>query len=320
MPPDQLTRTEPLANAVIDALTCGDIAKAARRHRLDQNALSEAVDAFATAGLAALGDVAGTRWTQISLAFPDDPTSHRESRLAVAHVLDDLGDTGAHHGWWFMNKPPGWRIRTHNANEPAVVHELDRLHANGTITAWTRTIYEPETTAFGGTQAMAVVHDLFRADSHGVLAHQQARAPGLGAREASLVLLGALTRAARLDSFETGDVFAKVAAMRPPVTTSNTDIQSLADQAKPLLRIPTDATSPLLAPDGPAPHLRAWADAFTTSGKQLVDLADGGRLDRGLRSVLAQTVIFHWNRLALPAPSQATLATAIVQASLPRAD
>jgi thiopeptide-type bacteriocin biosynthesis protein len=268
----------------------------------------------------ALGDIGGTGWTQISLSFPDDAATRRRSRLAVAHLLDELGGSGAHDGWWFMNKPPGWRLRIHDAQQPAVVRELDRLHDNGTITAWTRTIYEPETTAFGGTQAMTLVHDLFCADTHGVLTHQQARTPRLGARETSLMLLGALTRAARLDSFETGDVFAKVAAMRPPTTASTTDLQNLADQAGRLLRIPTDSESPLLAPDGPAPHLRAWANAFATSGKQLADLADTGRHGRGLRSVLAQTVIFHWNRLALPARSQATLAAAVVQATPPGAD
>jgi hypothetical protein len=40
-------------------------------------------------------------------------------------------------------------------------------------------------------------------------------------------------------------------------------------------------------------------------------------VSRGLRAVLAHVVIFHWNRLGLPAVTQATLARAAASACLP---
>ena len=43
-----------------------------------------------------------------------------------------------------------------------------------------------------------------------------------------------------------------------------------------------------------------------------------GTLDRGLRDVLAHHVIFHWNRLGLPASTQATLARSAQAAVMDR--
>jgi hypothetical protein len=40
-----------------------------------------------------------------------------------------------------------------------------------------------------------------------------------------------------------------------------------------------------------------------------------GQLTRGLRTVIALHVIFHWNRIGLPASAQATLAQAATEAS-----
>ena len=45
--------------------------------------------------------------------------------------------------------------------------------------------------------------------------------------------------------------------------------------------------------------------------------ASAGTLGRGLRAVLAQTVIFHWNRLGLSAITQAVLTHAAASACLP---
>lgn len=312
MPADQLTRTEPLATAVLDALR-NDTARAAERHGLDPGTLASAVDAFSTAGLAALAGVPGSRWTQAHVIFPGnaDPA---ETTVAVAGVLDRLGEAGHHCGWWFLNKPPGWRLRLLDADRAALTGELDRLCAERVIAGWVATVYEPETTAFGGATAMTTVHDLFCADTRGALAHL-ATDSTLGPREASFVLLGALTRGARLDAFETADVFAKVAALRPPVRDDKAGaVRRLAARLRPLLLTRPDTTT--LAGTAGA-HIGPWADAFGTAGSRLADLAATGRLHRGLRSVLAQVVIFHWNRLALTGTAQAALAGAAVHALLP---
>lgn len=311
MPADQLTRSEALAAAVMYALTA-PVPEVADRYGIDRDVLADAVDAFTTAGLAALTPSTDARWSQANVTLPSDAASGE-----VARTLDELGQDSAHLGWWFLNKPPGWRIRLLDADQAALARSLDTLQADGVIGRWTWSVYEPETTAFGGTAAATCVHDLFCADTRGVLAHR-AGPEGLGAREASLLALTALARGARLDMFETGDMFAKVAALRPPVPADRAEeVRHLATALRPhLLAHPDPAALATLVGD----HLEPWVTAFETAGSQLADLASTGRLHRGLRSVLAQVVIFHWNRLGLSVGAQTALAGAAVHALLPGND
>lgn len=43
--------------------------------------------------------------------------------------------------------------------------------------------------------------------------------------------------------------------------------------------------------------------AFDIAGRTLATAATDGTLERGVRNILAHHVIFHWNRLGLPAPT-----------------
>jgi thiopeptide-type bacteriocin biosynthesis protein len=69
-------------------------------------------------------------------------------------------------------------------------------------------------------------------------------------------------------------------------------------------------SSPLVGPDGTLGHVATWSTAFHTVGTALGELARRGVLRRGLRSVLAHHVIFHWNRFGLPYDAQSVLARA----------
>ncbi len=63
---------------------------------------------------------------------------------------------------------------------------------------WLPYIYESETDAFGGTEAMDVAHELFHQDSRHLLTYQ----PGpenLGRRETAVLLASAMMRASGLD-------------------------------------------------------------------------------------------------------------------------
>lgn len=86
---------------------------------------------------------------------------------------------------------------------------LDELTGTGVNARWWPMVYEPETAAIGGPTAMDTVHDLFCADSVGVLDYLRQDAPGLGRRELSVLLLSGLLRAAGLDTFKCGDVSAR---------------------------------------------------------------------------------------------------------------
>jgi protein-L-isoaspartate(D-aspartate) O-methyltransferase len=224
-------------------------------------------------------------WWHASVAFPDP---HTDAARALATAL-------AGRRFHFLRKDAGVRLRT----EQPATDLLDQLVADRVITGWTAGIYEPETHAFGGPEGMEVAHDVFCADSPAALA--ETGTPG--ARERSVMLLSAMIREAGLDPFEAGDVYARWAALRPPVTPpQGTALEQAISAMRRLMN--TDAA---LRPDAEA----GWGErvaAFEDAGRRLRRLAADGRLIRGLRAVLAHHAIFAFNRAGVPAETQAATA------------
>ncbi|MGJ5751520.1 protein-L-isoaspartate(D-aspartate) O-methyltransferase [Streptomyces puniciscabiei] len=226
-----------------------------------------------------------TSWWHASVAFPDQ---HAPAAQALATAL-------AGHRFHFLRKDAGVRLRT----EQPVTDLLDQLVAEKVITGWVGGIYEPETHAFGGPEGMEVAHDVFCADSPAALA--ETGTPG--ARERSVMLLSAMIRDAGLDPFEAGDVWARWAALRPPVTPPQGPALERAVSAMRRL-MNADAA---LRPNAEA----GWAErvtAFEDAGRRLRQLALDGRLIRGIRGVIAHHAIFAFNRAGVPADVQAATA------------
>ncbi|MFI6100786.1 thiopeptide-type bacteriocin biosynthesis protein [Lentzea sp. NPDC051213] len=324
MPADHLstnrtTAPADLAAAVLAVLAGTDPGTVATRHALDPDDLDDAVRTYQVAGLTALERQAEGSWYQVRVQFTDWSAAEVAGATALGPALDRLRAAGAVAGWWFLRKHPCWRLRLSHADTAAVDGVLDELTGTGVIERWWPTVYEPETAAFGGTAGMGTVHDLFCADSAGVLDYLRQDTPGLGRRELSILLLSGLMRAARLDTFECGDVFERVARLRPaPAETDTARIGKLAENVRVLLSIPNLAESELFTPGGPVGHAAPWLAALRTAGEQLGHDAGNGRLDRGLRAILTHVVIFHWNRFGLSATSQGILARAAATALLPR--
>ena len=242
-------------------------------------------------------------WEQVNITYPGSSRQERE-RHAIAHLTRVLPAAEAHElvtAWWFIRKDP-WRIRYLPASTDHGFDPVHRLLTDQVV--WTSDIYEPETHAFGGPEAMDAAHTLFHHDSRHLLDYLQ-RDPA-DRRERSLILCTALMRAAGLDLEEQGDVWAHVDQMRAP----------LLDPA--LLPEPgiwtafTDKVRYLLL--GTARSTDSWHAAFDGAGATLRALRETGRLTRGLRAVIAKHVIFHWNRIGLPAATQAVLAHAAKEA------
>jgi thiopeptide-type bacteriocin biosynthesis protein len=321
MPADHLTTTLPsdLAAGVLAVLAGADLDTAAANHALDPADLDDAVQTYQAAGLAALERRAEHAWYQVRVQFPDWSAAETVGAARLGPSLERLASEGAVAGWWFLRKHPCWRLRLLGADTAAVNHVLDELTDTGAIARWWPTVYEPETAAFGGRAAMDTIHDLFCADSQGVLGYLRHDAPGLGRRELSVLLLSGLMGAAGLDVFECGDVFDRVARLRPaPATADTARIGKLADNVRVLLSIPDVADSELFTPGGPVAHATLWLAAFLTAGRQLGNDAAEGHLDRGLRAILTHVVIFHWNRFGLSAATQGILARSATTALLPR--
>ncbi|WP_327720386.1 methyltransferase, FxLD system [Streptomyces sp. NBC_00490] len=226
-----------------------------------------------------------TSWWHASVAFPDP---HADAARALATAL-------AGRRFHFLRKDAGVRLRT----EQPVADLLDQLVADHVISGWVGGIYEPETHAFGGPEGMEVAHDVFCADSPAALA--ETGTPG--ARERSVMLLSAMIRAAGLDPFEAGDVWARWAALRPTVTPPQ---GPALDRAVSAMRRLMNADA-ALRPDAEAGWVERVAE-FEDAGRRLRRLAADGRLIRGIRAVIAHHAIFAFNRAGVPADAQAATA------------
>lgn len=243
-----------------------------------------------------------TLWTQLNIAYPGKDFIEREYH-AVAHltgILPAAEASGLLSSWWFIRKGP-WRVRYRLADPPGST-DSDPIHSSLTEGfSWTHDIYEPEVHAFGGPAGMELAHMLFHHDSKHLLPFL--RTDATDRREFSLILCTALLRAAGLDINEQGDVWARVADHRAGLPSTSVDPEiwrSFTNDISRLLhgRVRTDTLD------------RAWLTAFENAGRALRVLRKDGALTRGLRAVTALHVIFHWNRIGLPATTQATLSRA----------
>ncbi|MFD3580978.1 thiopeptide-type bacteriocin biosynthesis protein [Streptomyces sp. NPDC058683] len=316
MPTDRLnqpSRLEATLHAVLDVLAGGDTNAVAACAGLEPADLDAAVTVYQQAGQQALAHQAGSpAWRQLYIQFTDWGKAEQIAADHIAPVLDLAQQDGLITGWWFIRKHPCWRMRllpAFGGQLPlALADMLDELTADGRVHRWWPGIYEPETAAFGGDTSMTIAHTLFHADSHAILttAHSE-----LGRRELSLLLCATLMRAAGLEWYEQGDVWHRITRERPlPSDVPAANVHTMADSLRQLLIADTSPSGPLLRSDRLLKPAADWVSAFRQAGRDLGTAAREGALDRGLREVISYHVIFHWNRIGLPARTQSVLAHA----------
>jgi protein-L-isoaspartate(D-aspartate) O-methyltransferase len=260
-------------------------------------------------------------WAQVNLEFTNWTSAADIVARNLRPILNQLPG-----GWWYIRKHPHWRIRHHPGSDTdhrthtQLRATLDQLTRTGSLRAWNPAIYEPETLAFGGPAGMHIAHDLFCRDSAktlDLLAGNTDSLAAAGRTELSLLAISRMLRAAGLDWYEQGDVWATVAASRHGPDTAMCVVgEDVPAAVRRLLTLDTGPDTALVT-NGPLDIHRTWLDAFDNAGAQLGTLTRIGQLTRGLRAVLAHHVIFHWNRLALPSSDQLTLATLAQDALLP---
>ncbi|MBM7776006.1 thiopeptide-type bacteriocin biosynthesis protein [Actinokineospora baliensis] len=279
MPPDHLT------SSIFAVLAGADLTTTAHNNNLTATDLDDAIRTYHAAGLAALDQQAEATWYDLRIEFT--VWADAES-IAVTHlrpILDDLQQSGAITTWWFLRKHPCWRLRLHHADKPAVDHALNSLVANSVIQRWWPTTYEPETTAFGGPTSMDIVHDLFHADSRGVVDYLTHDTPGIGRRELSILLLTTLLNAVHLETFERGDVFSRVVQLRP-AAAEPAKIAHLAENLHPLLAIANPLDSDAVQPRTLMVQATPWFTSFQKTGQQLCGAATQGTLPRAFAQYL----------------------------------
>ncbi|MFB4298469.1 thiopeptide-type bacteriocin biosynthesis protein [Actinomadura sp. NTSP31] len=329
MPPDQLNRLQDdqqtdnptrqaatqqelnrAEDAVLHVLAGTPLKHVADCFRMSPATLATAVETYQRAGRQALHHQSHSDWCQLYIEFPDWPHAEKTAADHLAPLLDATSTAA----WWFIRKHPCWRVRLRRGSphrRTTLTSALDELAARGIIQSWWHGVYEPETTAFGGSEAMAVAHELFCADSHAILNMLPTGQERLGRRELSILLCTVLFRAAGLEWYEQGDAWHHVAKERPlPADVPAARLQAMAESLRLLMSADLYQDDPLLSEIGPLPFTVEWTDAFRRAGQILGTSARAGTLERGLRRVLAYHVIFHWNRLGFPLRTQSILATA----------
>ncbi|MGW4138858.1 methyltransferase, FxLD system [Streptomyces mirabilis] len=259
--------------------------------------------------------MAPDEWPQRVVQFAAWPESEHLAAEHLLPVLEAAEAEGELAQWSFLRKFPCWRFRylpTDHRASKRLDSQLERLLTDGVLSEWAVGIYEPETVVFGGAAGMEIAHALFHHDSRSILEHlAQGRGipgtRGLGRRELAILLSSVLMRSAGLDWYEQGDVWAKVAAQRP----SGGAVPGpgrLKEAVHRLMTVDVSSASRLVD-GGPLTPLADWIATFEWAGQQIADLNRRGRLERGLRAVLAHHLIFHWNRLGLPSEDQSALST-----------
>ncbi|HXP19985.1 MAG TPA: thiopeptide-type bacteriocin biosynthesis protein [Streptosporangiaceae bacterium] len=292
---------------------------------MDPTDLADAVEVYQAAGRAALEAQPGAcDWYQIRIQFTDWNSAEQIAATHLGPHLHQAQETGILTDWWFLRKHPCWRLRcrcgpktTAASMKTAIAATLDSLVISGTVQRWQESLYESETLAFGGSQGMDIAHDLFHADSHGILTYLRhndpAAEPGTtaGRRELSILLCTTLFRSAWQDEHEQGDIWHRVAQMRTLSSTAPAGrLHGMIPGLQRLIHMDTSPTGTLFGADGSLSFAAPWSAAFAAAGRHLADTARDGTLQRGLRDVLAHHVIFHWNRLGLLVGTQAVLARA----------
>ncbi|MDF9813016.1 protein-L-isoaspartate(D-aspartate) O-methyltransferase [Streptomyces sp. SPB162] len=257
------------------------------------------------------------RWYQHNVTFTNRESGKSAISEHLGPTLLAAEEAGQLDGWWFMNKQP-WPLRYRAAQPSPLVHSaLENLVDEGIAESWASGIYEPESVAFGGALSMDAAHDMFHEDSRHLLSYPFG--PGrLGRRETAVLLLSCLMRAADLDWFEQGDVWAKAASLRPAATSLTPErTVTLIPAMRTLMA--ADIHS-LCSADGPFDGHAEWVYGFERVGTTLAYLNAGGGLSRGLRAVIAHHVIFHTNRAGLPLEDQSALFTTAREAVMGSSD
>jgi thiopeptide-type bacteriocin biosynthesis protein len=311
------------ADSVLAVLAGVPLEQAAARNRIQPADLADAMETYRAAGYAALQAQAAKRdWYQVRIQFTTWDTAEHIAATRLGPHLAQMHVQQVTAAWWFIRKAPCWRLRLQRGPaagagiKAALGPVLDQLIAAGLIQRWWETTYEPESAAFGGPAGMDTAHELFHADSHHILGHvvRPVPAPGelpTGRRELSILLCGALLRAAGLDWYEQGDVWHRVTLLRPlPPAIPAARVSHMTDSLRRLLTCDTGLDGPLFGARAPVAFAAPWAAAFGTAGRALGDAATAGILERGVRDILAHHVIFHWNRLGLTDTTQAILTRA----------
>lgn len=283
---------------------------------------------FVAAGTLALGEcLPDEHWVELVVPLePLEPAWVALMTSELSECLADAVDAGRVKHTFFMNKPPGLRLRLLGPDRAllAEVEALLRELRGAGVGETARVPYDPETHQFGGPRGLELAHAFFTHESLAVLAYQRTRLRGevrLGPAEFSLVLLGSLLERVVDDRWELWDLWCKqsLTGRLPDGWESSPDYRKargMRAQLEPLL-LRREHAFGLCGPE----EARALARLDERCGpiaEQLRLARLRGELGWGLRQILPFWVVFHWNRMGFDLARQRQLALLMVALASPK--
>jgi thiopeptide-type bacteriocin biosynthesis protein len=286
--------------------------------RVPHATLTAYCERFVRAGMLAMETIDQSPWIQLSFELRE---TERTPALFqdIAGTVSELRKSGGITNFFFMNKPPGMRLRFEvtRANKVALQHELERSFRRyvmcGRVGGVTHAVYEPESALFGGERSMGFVHELFTADSMlwlSVFSDFVGVAPTW---QVSLCALRGLFDALGVRDWEDVDVWNRVrdnAGRKLQVSrTSLEGFDSMAELVRTVWSQPSNELPSQLA---------SRVDAFTTAATRIASewqchYLAGPDARVGPRALAALLTIFHWNRALLSLERQTLIAEALAE-------
>jgi len=287
-----------LEEAALSVLAGDSLDAVANRAELGSEVLRRAVCVYRTAGRAALRQ----RTSEPSSYWRLPAGSLDLDSMLVDQVAPWLERLPLVGRWWFLRGVEG---------TPHL-----RVRVFGTATApppgAEGLAYEPELAGVGGGDGLSLAHDLFVTDTAHLIGwlrtvrHPEPETVILERRDLLAIVLGhALLRGSQLDRFEQWDVWLQLGELSGAVPASEEpEWGAIIGQ----LRGTASGVLEDVLGSGGGELARNWERALYLAGGRLATAYREGRLQRGLRQVVAMHLLFHCNRLGLSRSTVAAIA------------
>jgi thiopeptide-type bacteriocin biosynthesis protein len=245
--------------------------------------------------------LANTGWLQLNVSINRQAGEANPAAMALfdglRQQLPKWRGEGLVTRFFFVRKPPGARLRfLCPKGESQVTGELElmlqQLQRQGFVEHFFRSCYEPEQARFGGAEAMSLVHDYFDADTSQWLLLQQISAAKRRSFPAGTLVTNVLNHlftAVVGDPAEVWDIWCQCSEL-----AGRESFEADEDYLDPMFAS-IEALRPLASPDEMA-ILDAYESANMTLATGLKQLWSDGKLQRGVRGVLATVAMFGLNR------------------------
>jgi thiopeptide-type bacteriocin biosynthesis protein len=309
-----------LTDVVLSSLRNPRLGQAqAARLGLAPEALTRLVERFVSAGVGALvEDPPFSSWLQLGVSFK--PLRREKSALlarsrfgeALRRAVVRWQERGLIARFFFMNKPPGMRLRfetTPGAPAPALL-ELTQswLLGQPAVVRVERTIYLAEEFQFGGAMGASAAHDYHAADSLLALkVHDREQRGVISASSEilSLLVVCDLVRRMTDDAWEAWDFWKRMEITGRRRNAGRELTREMVELVRPFVLEP-DSVLRRLAPADRALIRSAYANN-ERAALDMRRLAADGQLLFHLREIIPFWIIFHWNRWAVENQGALTL-------------